>query len=82
MPQKVQQIIQDRYIDQRRLQDLLAQNFALGTYSMTVSSANCTWTSPSLNHSVENQQMDYHRPSGFDRGNARPLLITPPACLA
>ena len=37
MPQQVQQIIQDRYIDRRRLQDLLAQKFTLGTYSMTVS---------------------------------------------
>ena len=35
----VQQIIEDRYIDARRLQDLLAHKFHRGTFSMTVS--NC-----------------------------------------
>lgn len=35
-PQQKQQIIQDRYIDQRRLQALLARNFTPGTYTMTV----------------------------------------------
>ena len=34
----VQQIIEDRYIDTRRLQALLARKFHPGTYSMTVSS--------------------------------------------
>ena len=31
-----QQIIQDRYIDARQLQNLLARNFSPGTYTMTV----------------------------------------------
>ena len=39
MPQQVQQIIQDRYIDQKQLQALLARNFAAGTYTMKVSLA-------------------------------------------
>lgn len=34
----VQQIIEDRYIDTRRLQALLARKFNPGTYTMTVSS--------------------------------------------
>ena len=39
MPQQIQQIIQDRYIDQKQLQALLARNFTAGTYTITVSLA-------------------------------------------
>ena len=46
MPQQVKQIIADRYIDQGRLQNLLAQNFVPGTYSMTVSLTDCHFAIP------------------------------------
>lgn len=36
MPSQIQQIIQDRYIDRRQLQALLARNFSAGSYSMKV----------------------------------------------
>ena len=69
MPQQVKQIIADRYIDQGRLQDLLARNFAFGSYSITVSSTDCLEHLPSPKDLVENQQVDHHCPSGIDRGN-------------
>ena len=74
MPQQVKQIIADRYIDQGRLQDLLAQNFAFGSYSITVSSTDCIEHLPSLNVLVEDQQVDNHRPSGINRGNIHPFF--------
>lgn len=68
MPQQIQQIIQDRYIDQRQLQALLARNFIAGTYAVKVH------LSPSLSPAytglhliVEDQSVDHHSPSRFDR---------------
>lgn len=36
MPHQMQQIIRDRYIDQKQLAALLARNFTAGTYTFAV----------------------------------------------
>ena len=61
----VQHIIEDRYLDSRRLQALLARKFPPGTYSLTVSkdvlvAMAIAHLSILIREIVEAQQMDYH----------------------
>lgn len=75
----VQQIIEDRYIDARRLQDLLSRKFYAGTYSMTVS--NCMLIAAAISYLiilifeiVEAQQMDYQCSPSLD-SRTRPVPL-------